>query len=164
MNSQSWLTTYLTLKSSKFLLLKCLKGLESCLFRQGSELLWATPWSARAPSLQGAARGSWEGLRQGNNWTPGGWKLPILAPNPSFPRALQVHKLHAVALQIQPRFPHPLPNPPRSAPSSSHPCGSLLAGPDLSDRIFGTGSMFYCHKRWLESRFPSHPTPLHVLV
>lgn len=54
--------------------------------------------------------------------------------------------------------------------SQTVPCatGSLLhmiaiqsAGLDISSRIFGTGSMFYCNKRWLESRFlpPSHPHP-----
>lgn len=131
MNSQSWLTTYLTQKSLKILLLKCLKSLESCLFRQRSEFLsvgqcpsWATSWNVRVWSLQDAPLGSWGYKRtKGNNWTPGVWRLHILAPNPHFPIGfLQVQKLNTVVHHIQTHFPQNCP---------THPGHPLRSNPPL---------------------------------
>lgn len=88
-----------------------------------------------------------------------GVELHTLAPKPRFPRALQGQKLHTSPLTPN----HITLNTaqlPQGTPSPAHPSGSHLAGLDLSDRIFGTGSMFYCHKRWLESRFPLPPHPI----
>lgn len=170
MNSQSWLPTYLTQNSLRILLLKCLQSLESCLSRQWSQFLsvghcplWATPWNVRVWSLQDAPAGSW-----GHKWTETGqqldsWSVEIAHPGPK--PVFSKGPAGAEARHSHPSHPSPFPSTtaqthPGHPRAPTHPSGSHLAALDLSDRIFGTGSMFYCHKRWLKSRLPSPPHPI----
>lgn len=140
---------------------------EFCLFRQQSGELFVGGCHVSAPgpsntgwALSGDAPtlGLWPQRKQGwsHNWS---------AANPRRQRTA-LEGIRGAGAPHGRFCSHPA-----AVRSPTVPCatGSLLhiiavqsAGLDLSSRIFGTGSMFYCNKRWLESRFlppRSHPHP-----
>lgn len=136
MNSQSWLTTYLTQNSLKILLLKCLKSLESCLFRQRSEFLsvgqrpsWAKPWNVRVWSLQDAPRGSWGYKRTKTGQQLDSWSVEIAhpGPKPTFSRGPAGAEARHSRPSHPTTFPSKLPNshPPRSNPPLWLPPGRI---------------------------------------
>lgn len=129
MNSQFWLTRCLIQNCWKIWLLKCLKTLESCLFRQGSEFLsvgqcpsWAT-WDVRVGPLQDAPRGSWGYRRTKTEQQLDSWSGEIAHPDPKptfskGPAGAEARHHHPSHPTL---FPQELPHTPRSPPRSIPP-------------------------------------------